>query len=131
MRGNLARLYEKENPRFKIDFCFHMRENENISLKARCDGIEVDVVSDCVAEKASRRAITEEDISGQLSKLGGTQFYMGNISTDIADGLSVPISAINKLLSELKFLTHTDVQTEPGSPTLRKLRLLSTVHRVV
>ena len=98
--GNLARLYEKENPRFKIDFCFHMRENENISLKARCDGIEVNVVSDCVAEKAIRRAITEEDISGQLSKLGGTQFYMGKISTDIADGLSVPISAINKLRRE-------------------------------
>ena len=32
-------------------------------------------------------------------------------------------------LSALKFHTHTDVQTEPGSPTSRELRLLLTVLR--
>lgn len=99
--GELAQLYEKEKPRFRTDFEFFMRENEKISLCGKCEGIRVNVISDCIAEKAIKREITYDDIKEQLSKLGGTQFYAGEIKADIATGLSVPISAINKLRREV------------------------------
>ncbi|MBQ7957768.1 MAG: U32 family peptidase [Clostridia bacterium] len=98
--GELARLYEKEKPRFRIDFDCKLRENEKISLSGKCEGIKVKILSDSVAEKAIKREITDEDIKEQLSKLGGTQFYAGEIRTDIQPGLSVPLSAINKLRRE-------------------------------
>lgn len=96
----LSRLYEKERAKFKIDFHFEMRENENAFLRAECCGISVQIVSSCKAEKAISREITEADIVRQLSKLGGTQFYSGKIETDIPSGLSIPISAVNKLRRE-------------------------------
>ena len=95
--GDLARLYEKETPRFKVDFDFFMRENEKISLCAACGEINIKTDSDCVAEKAIKREINADDIREQLSKLGGTPFYAGEIIADIQKGLSIPISAINKL----------------------------------
>ena len=56
---------------------------------------------------------------------------VANVTKGGADLWQNVISATSKSLSELKFLTHTDVLTEPGSLTLKELRLLSTVHRVV
>lgn len=94
---SLSRLYEKEKAIFKVDFSFRMRENEILFLKAECDGIYTEVTSDSVVEKAIKREITEEDIKEQLSKLGGTQYFAGEIKTDIEKGLSVPLSALNKL----------------------------------
>lgn len=95
--GDLARLYEKETPRFKVNFNFLMRENEKISLSATCGEINIKTDSDCIAEKAIKREITADDITEQLSKLGGTPFYSGEIIADIQRGLSIPVSAINKL----------------------------------
>lgn len=99
--ASLASLYDKEKPRFSVDFSFEMRENEVLRLSAECDGITVNAVSECVAEKAIKREITADDIKEQLSKLGGTQFYAGEIRTSIQSGLSVPLSAINKLRREI------------------------------
>ncbi len=94
---SLAKLYEKETPRFGVSFSFRMKENEHLCLSAECKGIRSEAVSEVVAEKAIKREITEDDIKDQLSKLGGTQFYAEKIDSDIEAGLSVPVSAINKL----------------------------------
>lgn len=93
----LSKLYEKENPVFPVSLFFEMRENEVLHLSAECDGIRAEAVSDCIAEKAIKREITEDDIRGQLSKLGGTQFFAAEIHVDAESGLSVPLSAINRL----------------------------------
>ncbi len=97
---SLSLLYEKEKAKFKMDFHFKMCENENVFLRAECGGICTEIVSDCKAEKAINREITEADIVRQLSKLGGTQFYSGKIEADISAGLSVPLSVLNKLRRE-------------------------------
>lgn len=94
---SLAKLYEKETPRFGVSFSFRMKENEPLCLSAECEGVASEVVSECVAEKAIKREITEKDIKEQLSKLGGTQFYVEKIDADIENGLSVSLSVINKL----------------------------------
>ncbi len=95
--SDLSKLYEKEVPKFRMDFSFEMKAGEKLTLKAVCENQTAEVVSDCVAEKAIKREITEKDISEQLSKLGGTQYFLGEIVCKIDSGLSVPISQINKL----------------------------------
>lgn len=98
---SLSKLYEKEIPKISVSFRFKMRENEPLFLEAECEKIKAEAVSECVAEKAIKREITEDDIKEQLSKLGGTQFFSEKIDADIENGLSVPLSAINKLRREV------------------------------
>ncbi len=93
----LSKLYEKETQKIPVSFYFKMSEGNLISLTAECEDFSVECVSDCIAEKAIKREITESDIKEQLSKSGGTQFYIEEIKTEIEEGLSVPLSAINKL----------------------------------
>lgn len=98
---SLSKLYEKETPRFGISFRFEMKENKPLLLFAECEGIKAEAVSECMAEKAIKREITYEDAKEQLSKLGGTQFYAEKIEANIENGLSVPLSSINKLRREV------------------------------
>ncbi len=114
--GTLSKLYEKENPKFKVDFSFEMREGEKISLSAKSGEIKVNVKSDCIAEKAIKKEITKENVTEQLSKLGGTQFYTGEIFCDIEQGLSVPISQINKLrrLATEKLISEILIKNKPN-----------------
>lgn len=95
--SDLAKLYEKEKPRFSLDFNFFMHENKNISLTAKWEEIEVKVSLEEKPQKAIKKEITEEDIFVQLSKLGSTQFFAGKIIADIEKGLSIPLSKINQL----------------------------------
>ena len=53
------------------------------------------VLEMCIRDR--RTPLTEESIKARLSKLGGTQFYAGNISADIDDGLILSASAINDM----------------------------------
>ena len=57
--------------------------------------------ADIVCEKAINRPLTEETVKTQLEKCGGTVFYSGEIHTDISDGISIPVSAINALRREV------------------------------
>lgn len=49
---------------------------------------------------AQKQATTKEDCIKQLSKFGGTDFYLSDISCDIQDGLFIPIGSLNKLRRE-------------------------------
>lgn len=49
------------------------------------------------AEKAIKLPLDREKAEKQLSKTGGTPFYFDNISTEIEDNISIPLSSLNKL----------------------------------
>lgn len=94
---DLARLYEKESPRFGVDFYLSVTEGERVSLSAASEGKRVFVEADAVPEKALNRPLTKEGLAERLSKCGGTQFYAGKIEIDLDEGLIVPASVINEL----------------------------------
>lgn len=50
-----------------------------------------------VPEKAVKIALTEARLKEQLRKLGGTPFYIKDISIDMDSGLSLPLSVLNAL----------------------------------
>ena len=92
----LSHLYEKENPLVKLDMDFEMHRGRNAVLTASALG-RTAVITGGVPEDALHTPLTEENIKSRLSKLGGTQFYAGNISADIDDGVILPASAINDM----------------------------------
>lgn len=51
-------------------------------------------------EAARNRAVTAEQIEGQLSKTGGTVYTVDSVAVDLDEGLSVPMSALNALRRE-------------------------------
>ena len=57
----------------------------------------VTVSSEDTLARADGHAASEEDIRKQLSKTGGTPFYFESIRVHLAEGLFVPVSALNKL----------------------------------
>lgn len=94
------KIYEKEMPVHKVDFVFTAYENEAPTLAAKTGRINAFTQADIVCEKAINRPLTEEAVKTQLEKCGGTVFYSGEIHTDISDGISIPVSAINALRRE-------------------------------
>ena len=92
----LKKLYEKPMKRFTVDFDFSAKAGEEILLKASCDGDSVTVFGD-TPEAALTRATTSDEISEQLSKLGGTIYNAGKIDVKTDSGLMIPKSALNRL----------------------------------
>lgn len=103
-----ASLYIKEIPRYPVDFDFSAKAGNKASLKAKYADFFTEVESDCICETPQSHPITEEKISGALTKCGGTQFYSENISTDKEIDYTLPLSAINNM--RRKALKDLEVQ---------------------
>ena len=93
----LARLYEKETPRVGVDFMFCAYEGETASLSAKAAGKSAFVLGEVEAQPAQNVPLTQEKVSQQLEKCGGTPFFVNSIETDIDDNISLPLSSINAL----------------------------------
>ncbi len=93
----LSRLYEKEQPRFGVDFHLSILEGERVSLSAAAEGKTVFVEADAIPEKALNKPLTKEGLTDRLQKCGGTQFFADKIEIDLDEGLIVPASVINEL----------------------------------
>lgn len=98
--GKLESLYHKETPRFPVEFYFTAEESEPVALSAKCKDKSVFVESDFVPREALNKPLDEDSVKEQLSKTGGTQFFLRDIECDIGKNLNVPVSVINKIRRE-------------------------------
>ena len=93
---DLSRLYEKENPTVPVDMFLKVRRDEPVSLTVSDGNIWVV----CEGEKpqiAKTQPMTKESAEKNLSKLGGTVYYLGSYDADIEEGLMMPVSSLNEL----------------------------------
>ena len=93
---DLSRLYEKENPAVPVDMFLKVRRDEPVSLTVSDGSIWVV----CEGEKpqiAKTQPMTKESAEKNLSKLGGTVYYLGSYDADIEEGLMMPVSSLNEL----------------------------------
>lgn len=95
--SRLETLYQKEAPRFAVDFHFTALPEKAVSLEAECEGTKAFCESDFIPREAINKPIDETSVKEQLSKTGGTQFFARRIDCAIGDGLNVPVSVLNKL----------------------------------
>ncbi len=95
----LSHLYDNETPLVRIDMDFVCRKNQPCRLSARALGREVCIEGD-VPETAINKPISEESVCERLSKLGGTQFYAGDVNAQVDEGLIVSAAGINAMRRE-------------------------------
>lgn len=96
-----ARIYEKEAPRYKVDFEFHGKIGEKATLTALCENFKAEIRSESVCEQPINRPISSERITEALKKCGGTQFEAGEITVDENIDYTLPVSQINLMRREI------------------------------
>lgn len=109
--SSLARLYDGEKPLLPADMDLKFKRSEPLTLKVSACGKTAAVTGDIPSE-AVNKAVTEEELRDRLAKCGGTQFFAGDISIDLDEGLNVPASAINRLRRQA--LTELDGELAKG-----------------
>lgn len=109
--SSLARLYDGEKPLLPADMELKFKRSEPLTLKVSACGKTAAVTGDIPSE-AVNKTVTEEELRDRLAKCGGTQFFAGDISIDLDEGLNVPASAINRLRRQA--LTELDGELAKG-----------------
>jgi putative protease len=93
---SLRELYNKPMKRRKIDISITIKASESILCVARCASAVIKMEFP-PAEAAANRSVTREEVTAQLSKLGGTIFETGEINCEISGGLFLSASQINAI----------------------------------
>lgn len=93
----ISAFYNKEQALIKCDISVTIKANEYPVLKIMANGQEFTAVGDSLPEPAINRAISGEEVSERVSKLGGTAYYAGKVSVQVDEGLSLRASEINLL----------------------------------
>lgn len=89
--------YEKEAPRYKVNFTFGGKIGEKAFVSAECNGHSVKVTSEMLCEAPINRPISPERIKVSLSKCGGTQFEAESVDIPGEVDFSLPVSALNNM----------------------------------
>ncbi len=92
----LERLYEKEQKRVRLDMDFEMRDGRPSRLTARALGKTVCITGDA-PQPALKTPLSANDIALRLSKLGGTQYFAGDINVSAGEGLVLSAASINAM----------------------------------
>ncbi len=112
----LERLYDKEKPLVSLNMDFEMRKGRAAALTARALGKTV-CVTGSVPQQALKTPLSAENIAARLSKLGGTQFYAGDINVAVDPGLILPASEINDMrrraAAELSVFKKKNIESNP------------------
>ena len=113
---DISHGYDNENQLLPVDMAFVCKADEPCCLVASALGKTVKITGD-VPERAINKPMTEQGLRERLSKLGGTQFYAGDINIDLDDGLILPVSKINELrrraIEELNIQQQITVEAKP------------------
>ena len=90
--------YEKgEGPGVPVKFYAMIRPGEPVQVGVEDNEGRVATAAGETPEVARTRSVTQSDVEAQLSKTGGTPYRCTEVRSLVAEGLSVPLSALNSL----------------------------------
>jgi len=96
---NIENTYHKENQLLPVDMELTLSDTELCKLTVSCMGKTAEVFGEAAIIATGRP--TDENIAKQnLSKLGGTQYYLGGMILNTKDGLMAPPSMLNSMRRE-------------------------------
>ena len=98
--NGIKALYKAEFPRIRADIRTILKPGEPAFAAASCGDISAAVQGE-VPQPALNAPLTSEGVCSRMSKLGGTQFYAGEVTAEVGEGLNLPASALNSLRREL------------------------------
>lgn len=94
----LAGLYHKETPLVPVDMRFSLSRGE--ATLSVSDGEHSVAVAGPAPETALFRPLDRESAEKNLTKTGGTQYYVNNFEASLKPGLMLPASALNAMRRE-------------------------------
>lgn len=100
----LRRSFESADPvkRVDIDLQVDVSVGAPIRITAICfDGIKVEYESEHIPELARKHATTEETLTAQFSRLGGSVYRLRQLTSRIEGAPMVPLSVLGQLRHEL------------------------------
>lgn len=113
---NISHSYDNENPLLPMDMHFFCKKDLPCTLTASALGKTITITGD-VPETAINKPMTAQGLEQRLSKLGGTQFFAGNVSIELDEGLIIPVSKINELrrraVEQIEILPEITVVSKP------------------
>ncbi len=98
--SGIKALYKDELARLKVDIHVTAEAGQPISASARCGSVYADAEGG-IPQAAQNAAATEASICERMGKLGGTQFFAGEITADVDDGLFIPAAELNALRRDI------------------------------
>lgn len=124
----LAALYDGEQPLIRADMHLSAQVGEKAYLAVKAAGKSVFAESENAVQKAQNRAVGSEEIETRLRKCGSTQFYAGDVGTDIGDDIFLSASEINSLrrkalaMLEEKIAERAEIPFYPQEISIRRRR---------
>lgn len=97
--AQLAALYKDEAQRVPVDMSLTLGEGIPAVLEAT-DGTYTAKAQGPIPEAAIKQPLTRELAERSLAKTGGTPFYLNTLECEFQDGLTLPISALNRMRKE-------------------------------
>lgn len=124
----LAALYDGEQPLIRADMHLSAQVGEKAYLAVKAAGKSVFAESENAVQKAQNRAVGSEEIETRLRKCGSTQFYAGEVGTDIGDDIFLSASEINSLrrkalaMLEERIAERSEIPFYPQEISIRRRR---------
>lgn len=95
--SGLRQMYKEEPPRVGVDYVLRLQKGLPVRLAAG-DGEGNEAAAQGQAPEPARSLpIDEERCRAQLAKTGGTPFFCRSAEISVGEGLSMPVSSLNKL----------------------------------
>ena len=127
MLAQIRAGYKDEVQNVPVCGRFSVQIGEQAVLTLSDGAHTVTAYSEAVAAPAERVALSAEKCRAQLNKTGGTAYRMTDLSANVADGVSLPLSSLNTLrrdalaqLDRLRATVHhyqiNDITVEPPQP---------------
>lgn len=98
--NGIKALYKAEFPRIKADIHTEIMAGAPAFARGECDGCAAAVQGE-TPQPAKSAPLTPESVCERMAKLGGTQFFPGDVTAQTDEGLNLPASALNSLRREL------------------------------
>lgn len=95
--SGLRNLYSKEIMKIPVDFTLKIKYNKPIRLLVRDSGGGSVTLEGAVPVLAQNRPLDAKRCEEQLAKTGGTPFYAKTVSVELDEGLTAPVSELNRL----------------------------------
>lgn len=107
-------LYRSERAVHEVNFHAEIKSGKPVTIKAVCGDVSAEVQSNF--PDIARNSPTDfVSLEKQLSKLGDTVFFYGNLTADIDEGLFVPVKNINEMRRNV-IEKLTELITEKNTP---------------
>lgn len=118
----MKQFYHKPYVRYDVSLSAEIKAGRPIVIRAEACGCNAVIIGN-EPEKAINKAVDEEYIVKQLSKLGGTLFKAGVISANVESGLMVSASELNEMRRKaISSLSEKILQKNTNNYEIKQLK---------